>query len=96
MAEGGSVNLAKTKTCGTSKMCVRKTTSVLLFLWYKYDYTLACEDKLEDEDKKALDELTDNKGCKKMVGNNAGGCIETFNKNQKGRYVEICCCDGDK
>ena len=93
MAEGGSANLIE--TCETSKMCVRNTTSVLLFFQYKYTYTLACEDKLEGDDEKDLDELTDKKGCTKIVGNN-GGCITTFNKKKPGRYVEICCCDGDK
>merc|ERR1719242_874463 len=85
---GGEDGSAKAgQTCQTSEMCVRKTTSVLLFLQYHYNYTLACEDKLEkddkeivdeltenEDDKEIVDELTENKGCAKLVKNNDGGC----------------------
>ena len=91
---GGEDGSAKGgQTCQTSEMCVRKTTSVLLFLQYHYNYTLACEDKLEKDDKEILDELTENDGCTKLVKNNDGGCMT---KMVKGKYVEFCCCNGNK
>ena len=95
MAEGDIEieNLDERLTCETSKMCVRKTISVLIFLQYQYTYTLACEDKLDKDDKEAVDKLTDKKGCTKIVGNNADGCIT---KTVKGKFVEFCCCDGNK
>ena len=96
---------AGNETCETSEMCVRKTTSTptSIFLQYEYKYELACEDNLLLHDllllnnKTNVNELTDNEGCTQLVENNDGGCMTImFGEEGKYKYIEFCCCKGDK
>merc|ERR1719278_844060 len=69
------------KTCTTSKMCVK----VHMMVKQKEITAQHCEDQIQQYNKQA--------NCKALSNVSGTGCVTVGAGDQK---IEVCCCDGDR